>query len=114
MEPLSLEFSGRASLVALGQWFRGQGIWQEVKARVHMQQKVIRYRPQEKLLDELINMLAGGSGLVEVNTRVRSDLALQRAFARKGCAEQSTIGDTPNACDVLPILEAGHKSQGGD
>ncbi len=63
-----------------------------------MQQKVIRYRPQEKLLDELINMLAGGSGLVEVNTRVRSDLALQRAFARKGCAEQSTISETFTAC----------------
>ena len=32
-----------------------------------------------------------------MNTRVRSDEALQRAFGRKECAEQSTISETLNA-----------------
>jgi len=35
---------------------------------------------------------------VEVNTRLRSDRALQRAFGRTSCAEQSSIQDTLDAC----------------
>jgi hypothetical protein len=50
------------------------------------------------LLDAFINILAGGQGLFEVNTRVRSDLPLQRAFGRTSCAEQSVVSDTVNAC----------------
>lgn len=43
-------------------------------------------------------MLAGAQGMVEINTCVRGDIALQRAFGRRGCAEQSTIQDTFNHC----------------
>ena len=50
------------------------------------------------MLDSFINILAGGHGLVEVNTRVRPDQGLQRAFGRKACADQSTISDTLNVC----------------
>jgi hypothetical protein len=36
--------------------------------------------------------------LVEINTRVRPDKSVQRAFGRSTCAEQSTISRTLNAC----------------
>jgi len=36
--------------------------------------------------------------LVETNLRVRPDRAVQMAFGRQSCAEQSTISDTLNAC----------------
>lgn len=46
----------------------------------------------------MIAILAGAHGIVEVNTRLRSDRALQRAFGRSTCAEQSSIQDTLDAC----------------
>ena len=87
-------FTARATLVAIGQKMRLLGIFKPIKARVKIAQKVIHYTPAQKLLDGLINVLAGGRGLVEVNKRVRADRALQRAFGRHGCAEQSVISDT--------------------
>ncbi|HEX3054392.1 MAG TPA: hypothetical protein VHP83_27300 [Aggregatilineaceae bacterium] len=36
--------------------------------------------------------------LVEINTRVRPDRAVQRAFGRQGCGEQSVVSTTLNAC----------------
>lgn len=44
-------------------------------------------------------ILAGGRGITEVNTRVRPDAMLQAAFGRDGCADQSTVSETLNACD---------------
>lgn len=97
-EPNALEFSARASLVGLGLRFQQLAIWPVVQEQVRIKQKVRQYTPLEKVLDCFINILAGGVGVVEVNTRVRPDRALQLAFGRTGCAEQSTISDTLNAC----------------
>ncbi len=94
----NLQFSARASLVALGVRFQNLAIWSVVEEQVKLKQKVLQHTPTDKLLDCLINILAGGVGVVEVNTRVRPDLAVQRAFGRTGCADQSTISDTLNAC----------------
>ena len=49
-------------------------------------------------MEALITILAGAHGLVEANKRVRPDRGLQRAFGRSGCAEQSVIQDTLDAC----------------
>src|SRR5258705_5523330 len=94
----STRFTACGSLAAVGEWMGQKGIWQMVQAQVVMQQKVLRYTALDKLLDALINILAGGHGLVEVNTRVKADEGLQRAFGRSGCAEQSVISDTLDAC----------------
>jgi hypothetical protein len=42
---------------------------------------------------------------VESNTRVRSDPAIQTAFGRTGCAEQSVIQDTLDACDAATVTQ---------
>ena len=97
MDEQKIEFSARASLVALGVRFQQMGIWGEISAQLKIKQKVHKHTPLEKLLDCLINILAGGAGVVEVNTLVRPDEAVQRAFGRDCCAEQSTISDTLNA-----------------
>ncbi len=101
----SIEFSARASLVALGVHFQKLGIWAIVAAQVQIKQKVRQHTPLDKLLDCFISILAGGVGVVEVNTRVRPDRALQQAFGRTTCAEQSTISDTLNACTPENILQ---------
>lgn len=40
-----------------------------------------------------------------VNWRVRPDVAVQRAFGRSGCAEQSTISDTLDACTAENVIQ---------
>jgi hypothetical protein len=70
-----------------------------VEEKVHIKQNVLRYRPIDKLLDGFIMILAGGRGITEVNTRVRPDEMLQAASGRDGCADQSTVSETLNACD---------------
>ena len=92
------DITPRASLAAIGQRFQQMGVWPVVEHSIQIKQKVLRHTPTDKLKDCLINILAGGSGLVETNTRVRPDRAIQIAFGRQSCAEQSTISDTLNAC----------------
>jgi len=98
MNEKKIEFSARASLVARGVRFQQMGIWAEVSALVKIKQKARKHTPLEKLLDCLINILAGGQGVVETNTLVRPDEAVQRAFGRDCCADQATISRTLNAC----------------
>src|SRR5574339_189324 len=83
----------RASLVAIGTEIRKRRILNPIHQHVTIAQKAIRHRPTDKLIDVLIGMLAGAKGVVENNTNVRADQAVQRAFGRQGCAEQSTIQD---------------------
>ena len=66
-------FSSRGSLVIVGLLMRRKGIWAVVEKLVHIKQKAVEHKPLDKLLDAFINILAGGQGLVEVNTRVRPD-----------------------------------------
>jgi hypothetical protein len=49
-------FSGCASLAAVGQWMQQQGIWQTVEQQVVIEQKVLRHKPSDRLLDALINI----------------------------------------------------------
>lgn len=93
----------RASLAALGLKLQQLDLFGPVRHHVYIPQKTVRYTPTDKLYDALIAILAGAHGMVESNTRVRSDPAVQRAFGRTGCAEQSVIQDTLDACDVTTI-----------
>lgn len=102
MEP---EFSARASLAVVGLQFQRLQLWSVVVQQVKIKQKVIKHTPLDKLLDCFINILADGAGVVEINTRVRPDQVLQRAFGRTDCAEQSTISETLNACTPKNVQE---------
>jgi hypothetical protein len=97
--------TGQASLVAIGTLIEQQHILDPLRQSVLIAQKTIRHSPTDKLIDALIGMLAGGKGMVEVNTKVRSDVALQRAFGRRGCAEQSTIQDTLDHCSLENVAQ---------
>ncbi len=76
-----------------------------MEAQVHIRQKMLKHRPIDKLKDAFINLLAGGHGIVEVNLRVRCDRALQRAFGRTSCAEQSVVSQTLKACDEETVRQ---------
>jgi hypothetical protein len=97
MDAFSL-YTPRASLVAFGLRIQARGVWELIRQQVQIKQKVREHHPLDKLLDCFMNIIAGGAGLVEINLLVRPDIAVQRAFGRQTCAEQSTISQTLNAC----------------
>ena len=98
-------FTPCASLAALGCHLRQIKLFDVVKEQVHIAQKTVMHTPIDKLYDCFISILAGAHGLVEINSLLRSDLALQQAFGRSSCAEQSTIQDTLNACTDTTVAE---------
>jgi hypothetical protein len=91
-------FTARAPLAALGLKLRSLKLFETISEHVHIKQKTIKHTPIEKLTDAFIAILAGAHGLSEINTRVRSDCAVQRAFGRKDCAEQSVVQETLDHC----------------
>src|SRR6266567_557314 len=91
-------FTPAASLAALGVKLQQLKMFEPVERLVHIAQKTIKHSPSQKLSDCFITLLAGAHGMVEVNTRLRTDRALQAAFGRKACAEQSVVQQTLDAC----------------
>ena len=99
------QFSPCASLAALGSYLQQIKLFEPIREQVAIAQKTIIHTPLDKLYDAWIAILAGAHGLVEVNTRLRSDVALQQAFGRSSCAEQSTIQDTLNNCTAETVRQ---------
>src|ERR687887_786622 len=98
--------TGRASLCALGEYLRRHCFFAPVREQVHIPQKSVRYRPIEQVLDGLLGILCGAKTMSQSNVTIRVDPAVQRAFGRTGCAEQSTIArtlqaSTPETVDQL-------------
>src|SRR5260221_5809882 len=92
------QFTSSASLAVIGIKLAELKLFEPIKQSVQIAQKTIKDSPIDKLYDAFISLLAGAHGLVEINTRLRADGALQRAFGRSRCAEQSVVQDTLNAC----------------
>src|SRR5712692_1638022 len=101
--PTTRQFTSCASLAAIGIKLRERKLFEPVEQTVQIGQKTNKNSPSDKLYDALISMLAGAHGLVEINTRLRADVALQRAFGRSRCAEQSVVQDTLNACTAQNV-----------
>jgi hypothetical protein len=91
-------YTPRAALAAIGLKIHSLKLFDTVAEHVHIRQKTIKHTPLEKLTDAFMAILSGAHGLCEINTRVRPDAALQRAFGRSCCAEQSVVQETLSAC----------------
>jgi Transposase DDE domain group 1 len=98
-------YSPRATLCAIGIKLRSLKFFDIIAEHVHVRQKTIHHTPIEKLTDAFIAILSGAHGLCEINTRVRTDTALQRAFGRNSCAEQSVVQETLDACTSQNISQ---------
>jgi hypothetical protein len=76
-----------------------------IRETVSISQKTVKHAPSDKLYDALISLLAGAGGLVEINSRLRADPVLQRAFGRGLCAEQSGVQRTLDACTATTVKQ---------
>jgi hypothetical protein len=102
---ISVHSSPCASLAAIGAQLQSMDLFGPIRQTVQIAQKTVKYTPADKLYDAFITILAGAHGLGEVNTRLRADLALQRAFGRSGCAEQSVVQETLDHATVANVTE---------
>ena len=91
-------FSPAASLAAIGVKLSQLDLFGPIRTQVQIRQKTVKHTPADKLYDAFISLLAGAHGMVEINTRLRTDVALQHAFGREACAEQSVVQETLDAC----------------
>lgn len=98
-------FSPAASLAAIGAAVRHKDLFGPMRRRVTIKQKTVKHSPVDKLYDAFISLLAGAHGLVEINTRLRPDIGLQRAFGRQACAEQSVVQETLDACTAENVTQ---------
>src|SRR5690242_4570681 len=94
----SMMTTSRASLCALGEYLRRQCFFAPLQEQVQIPQKTVWHRPIDKVLDGLLGILCGAKTIAQSNITIRVDPAVQRAFGRTGCAEQSTIARTLRAC----------------
>ena len=92
--PTTNHFTACARLSAIGAKLRHLDLFGPIRTRVQIRQKTVKHTPIDKLSDAFISLLAGAHGLVEINTRLRTDPGLQRAFGRSACAEQSVVQET--------------------
>src|SRR5262245_19470416 len=102
---LTQHFSPAASLAALGVHLRQLDLFGPIRDTLKIGQKTVKYTPFDKLKDAFISILAGAHGLCEINTRLRADPALQTAFGRTACADQSVVQDTLNACTTEQVSQ---------
>src|SRR5260370_13549792 len=91
------QYSSCASLAAIGIKLRALKLFEPIEHTVHIAQKTIKDSPTDKLYDAFISLLAGAHGLVDINTPLRADGALQRAFGPSRCAEHSVVQEPLNA-----------------
>jgi hypothetical protein len=105
VEQVKTHYSPRATLVAVGAQVRRWRLFGSIRQHVQIAQKSVKHTPWDKLYDGFIALLAGAQGLVEINKRVRSDAALQAAFGRSACAEQSVVQDTLDACTTQNVMQ---------
>jgi len=101
--PLDSLFSPHASLAALAAHLDARGVFEIVRRNVHIAQKTVKDSPQDKLIDILMTLLAGADSLVQINTLLRSDPALQQSLGRQRCCEQSVDQQTLDAATAQKV-----------
>lgn len=70
-----------------------------VFAELALRQKTVEHEPAAKLQDLLVGILAGCRAVSQINTRIRPDRVLARAWGRGQFAEQSLVAGTLDAFD---------------
>ncbi|MEZ4667711.1 MAG: hypothetical protein R3E39_07320 [Anaerolineae bacterium] len=95
----------QASMTLLAQHMKRMKIWETIGQMVHIQQKTVHHSPLEKLQDAFLNIISGGRGLVEINSRVRPNRVLQAIFGRQACADQSNVRLTLDHCTAENVQQ---------
>ena len=99
------EETGFAPLGVLGYCLTRTAFLDEVWSPLKLPIKEVVHEPSVKLQDVLVSILTGCRSISQVNTRLRSDQALARAWGRGQFAEQSTLARTLDAFGEEQIVQ---------
>jgi hypothetical protein len=94
-----------APLLVLGWWVTHHDLFSPIRSRLQFSTPTHTTEPVEALLDLLIGLLAGCEVVAQVNTSIRSDPLLARAWGRTQFAEQSTIARTLDAATPIQVAQ---------
>lgn len=72
---------------------------------VEIDQKTVGHSPTDKLQDCLLAIMQGAEAVYQINTLLKSDPAVTKAFGRERCADQSTIQQTLSACTFANVQQ---------
>lgn len=86
-----------APLGVLGYCLQQTGFLSPIWSQVQVPLKVVDYAVEAKLMTLLVSLLAGCRSLSQVNTRLRTDVALAQAWGLPTFPEQSTLARTLDA-----------------
>lgn len=94
-----------APLALLGYHLQQRDFFAPLREQIQLPQKHLSYTPYDKLLTCLVSILSGCHAISQINTRIRPDTALARAWGFQGFAEQSTVADTLDRCTETNIQQ---------
>lgn len=97
--------SQHALLCLIGQKAQELKLLDPLHKLVKIDQKTLVHSPTEKLTDAMLAIACGAEALSQINTVLRADGAVSRAWGRAGCADQSSVQDTLSACTATNIDE---------
>lgn len=94
-----------APLVALGFYVREQDLLAPIVSRVQFDKSTHTAHPVAALVDLWVSMLAGCCSVSHINTKIRPDDLLARAWGRQRFAEQSTVARVLDACHAEHVAQ---------
>ena len=97
--------SEHALLCLIGQKAQELNLLDPLHKLVNIDQKTLLHSPTEKLTDAFLAIACGAEALSQINTVLRADSAISRAWGRERCADQSSVQQTLSACTAQNINE---------
>jgi hypothetical protein len=70
---------------------------------VNLNIKAVQHRPEQKLQDIIVSILANCSSVKQSDLRIRPDVVLAEAWGREQFAQQSTLADTLDAFTIQSV-----------
>jgi len=94
-----------APLALLGYRLQQRDLLSPLREQLHLEQKMILYTPYDKLLTCLVSLMSGCHAVCQIDTRIRPDTALARAWGLEHFAQQSTVADTLDRFTALTVQQ---------
>lgn len=97
--------TGFAPLAVLGAYIGEHDLLSPIFTRLKFGQRMHTDRPVEALVDIWVSILAGCRSIHQVNTRIRPDVLLAKAWGRERFCEQSTLARVLDACEEEQVQQ---------
>ena len=92
-----------APLALLGYRLQQREFFDPLYQHLDLNQKQLRYTPQDKLMTCLVSIMSGCQAISHINTRIRPDRALAQSWGLECFAEQSSVANTLNHLTVFHV-----------